>query len=262
MEELPDFTTEEERAQLGRLEAQLDWHYRAGAGLDRLKTRLRQEGKPYARVLPFVRRFAAVAALLLVTLGLTSRLTSPGDQRQGTIPGVFASLMPARDSRVLEHAIAKPAAPNRAAPEARAALTVPPVPDRLLALRGGQLPAGPRVDLLLEVHNGSGKPIALDAGGPRTMLRLDLRGPATKSLFGKADAPPFLERRLVRLEPGESYFLPIPYLVGGQRGQLQGVYWTRPGRYTLSVLYRVGLAEERKDLYVSSPPIVLDVPER
>jgi hypothetical protein len=63
----------------------------------------------------------------------------------------------------------------------------------------------------------------------------------------------------VKVNPGESFFLPIPYLIGGKSGQLQVVYPATPGRYTLKVLYQVGVKDEPRDLVVSSPTLTLDV---
>jgi hypothetical protein len=80
-------------------------------------------------------------------------------------------------------------------------------------------------------------------------------------LTGKGADAPFLEPQTEELDPGASYILPIPYLIGGQREQLRGVYWTAPGRYTLSVHYRVGVedAGRMRDLVVSTPPLTIDV---
>jgi hypothetical protein len=262
MEEIPEDA---------ELEAQLDWHYRTDAGLKRLQARLRQEARK-PRVPAFVRRFASVAALLLVLFGLTSRLSSPDGEQPAIVPGVVALLEP--EPGFPEHAVVKNLTRDNLAPPAV-------LQSRLAArtfmlnlagrspeeyrreLRAAGLPRGPRVDLALEVRNDSTQPLVLHVGGERTLLRFDLRGPGTLTLFGKGESPPFLEPRTVKLDPDASYYLPIPYLIGGRPDRLQGVYWTAPGRYTLAVHYRVGVEDEgrTRDLNVSTPPMTIEVKE-
>src|SRR4051812_15061814 len=67
-------------AETERLSALLDWHYRASEGLQRLQGRLREESRRGAArraVLPFVRRLAALAAVLLLAIGLTGWVSPP-----------------------------------------------------------------------------------------------------------------------------------------------------------------------------------------
>jgi hypothetical protein len=254
------------------VEALLDWHYRADAGLSRLRRRLRAEKKRPAAVLQFARRFAAVAALLLITWVLVGGLSPLSGPALIPASDVVASLQ--RDTGLPDHAVVRSFAlekfmPGRAAEEA-AFKTFPfqetDLPSRLQ--RGDTLPRGPRVDLLLEVHNRGQRPLELKVGRERTWLRLDLEGPGTQTLLGArmADSqmPPFLSERAIQLQPGSSYFLPIPYLIGGRRGELQGVYWTAPGRYRLTVHYRVGAwdGSENRDLVVDSPPITIEIKPR
>jgi hypothetical protein len=254
------------------VESLLDWHFRADAGLSRLRRRLRSEKKRPAVVLKFARRFAAVAALLLITWGLVgglSPLSGPG-----LVPSsdVVATLQ--RDSGLPDHAVVKAfnlekLMPGRGTEEAAfKTFTFQEGDPPSRRQRGDKVPPGPRVELLLEVHNRGQRPLELKVGGQRTRLRLDLEGPGTQTLLGvkMADGqlPPFLSERSIQLQPGSSYFLPIPYLVGGQRGELQGVYWTAPGRYRLTVHYRVGAMDgsAERDLVVDSPPTTIEVKPR
>ncbi len=99
------------------------------------------------------------------------------------------------------------------------------------------------------------------------MLRLDLRGPGVVTRFGSSlsdgSTPPFLVEQSVQLEPGGRFVLPIPHLIGGRHGALQGVYWNRPGRYTLQAIYRVIAVDDLgrgRDLYVRAAPISFEVP--
>jgi len=248
-----------------QLQEQLDWHHRADAGLQRLQARLRREARK-PRVPAFVGRLAAAAALLLVTFGLTSRVSPPDEERSSIFPGVVAQLEP--DPEFPEHAVVKNLSRDTPAPPmvepARRGRTFtldPGRQSRTAYLRQTGLPPGPRVDLALEVRNETGRPLVLHVGGERSMLRLDLRGPGLLTLSGKDEPPPFLMPRTVQLDAGASYYLPIPHLIGGRPEQLQGVYWTAPGRYTLSVRYRVGVedAGQMRDLSVSTPPLSIEV---
>ena len=227
------------------IEAQLDWHFRADAGLERLRRRLRAEAKPRPSVVPFVRRFAAVAALLLVTFGLTGKFAPLPDGERSDVVAVL-------------HGTDREAvAPARGGLEPKA-----------MAQSRFQraLPEGPRVDLSLEVINTGGRPLTLHVGGERTSLRLDLRGPGVFTLSGPelsgGATPPFLVKQSVHLKPGASFVLPIPHLIGGRRGALRGVYWERPGRYTLQAVYRVSAVDDlgrARDLYVRGEPISFEV---
>src|SRR5262249_33740299 len=94
-------------AEMERLSALLDWQHRADESLLRLKGRLREVRRRRA-VLPIVRRFAAAAALLLVTIGLTA-WPSPTHEEEPSItvalvaggeeavPGPRAKALPARE---------------------------------------------------------------------------------------------------------------------------------------------------------------------
>lgn len=216
----------------------LDWHYRADAGLTRLKQRLRVEAKPRRRFEGFSRRLVAVAALVLVLFGLANGLgplpVNGGEEVVGVL-GPFAQAIPA---------------PARGGPEA-------------LKLDRG---LGQPVNLTLEVFNLDKRPRTLLVGGLRTSLQLELSGPGVIRLSSadlKDVTPPFLMEQAVRLEPGARFSLAIPYLIGGRRGALEGVSWNRPGRYTLKVLYRVTSLDDlgrERDLYVHGGDYSFTVP--
>jgi hypothetical protein len=227
-----------------RLLSLLDWHFQAEEGFARLAATLQQEQRRVAprRLLPFARRLAGVAALLLVLFGLANWLAPPAEER----PVLVASLRQAgpdiapgaEPKHQAVAAVVRTFALKRGnqSPEAyRQAL-------QAAALKG-QLPPPPRIDLVLDVRNRGDRPVYLDVGGPGTELELELRVPGTLRLPLPANSePPFLTQRRVRLGPGASYRLPIPSLIGGRRGSLYGLYWTAPGRDTLAVRYRVSTA--------------------
>jgi hypothetical protein len=215
-------------------------------------------------VLPFARRFAGVAALLLVTFALAVGLgPHPGPETSSV---VVATLVPGPEADAAVRFTPDRPGPRHTQEAAmKATSAFDPALVAALAQRESLVPKGPRVGLLLQVTNRAGRPLTLEVGGDRTELRLDLRGPGVVTRSGPGvrggGELPFLSRRSVRLVPGASYLLPIPYLVGGSRGRLRGVYWDRPGRYTLTASYRVGAVEgrARRDLYVEGPPRVIDV---
>jgi hypothetical protein len=252
------------------LEATLDWHYRADAGLERLRRRLPTAGGRRVQVLHFARRLAAVAALLLITIGLVGGLSPvPVAGPSQEVVAFLQHDLGLAGRVVPQHLAQEKFAPVLPAQEASVRtffLDRDPQPVRVTR-EGNRLPLGPRVDLTLEIRNRGPRPLTLQVG-ERTFLRLDLNGPGTRTLVGSSTLdgkpPPFLTEQLVPLKPGASYFLPIPYLIGGQASRLQGVYWTAPGRYTLSVDYRVGVVEgtETRELRVLSSPMQLEVKAR
>src|SRR5262245_33955104 len=77
----PDCARAHEEAR--QLQALLDVHHRAPAGLRRLEQRLREEDRRRGRtrLLPLGHRVAAVAALVLLTVGLAWLLRPPGTRR-------------------------------------------------------------------------------------------------------------------------------------------------------------------------------------
>ncbi len=264
MDTRPDFKNERPCEELALLQARLDWHYRAGLGLKRLLTKLRQPPRPRVRTRSPWPRLLAVAALLLVTLGFFGPTDSGGNNG---IPGVSATLLSGYDNSVLEHTILS-ADPVELTPmlalDSTRALSLPFPGEAPIRGSGSEerLPRGPRVNLLLRIYNGSGRTLVLDVGGPQTSLRFDLHGPGVRTLQGRAETLPFLRQQAVTLRPGESYCLPIPYLLGGRPDHARGVYWTRPGHYRLTVRYRVGIVGEARELAISSEPIAISVKEQ
>jgi hypothetical protein len=185
-------------------------------------------------VLPFRPRLAAVAALLLLTVGAWRWVASglaPGPLLpQGLAVAVMAA--PARGG--LEHvAAAKAAGPDRAlvyplagAPQSK-----------------GSLPPPPAVNLAVELRNDGPRPVEVWLGGPRFELRLDLRGPGVVSAPAPDQARlPFPTARKVTLAPGQAQTVPVDRLVSVQNGEVRYLYWTEPGLYTLTVRVRAPVA--------------------
>ncbi len=234
-------------------------HAQAPARLRRLHAALPSRARPLpasrprAWVLPFFRRAAAVAAALLVMLGLTRLGGLVPDAADGSGGGVTLALVsppgmrdnrPAVQARVgVERVMAKGS--KRADPTRHYFLDLggarPAAFRERLEKEAGtdRLPPPPRLDLDLVLHNRSPHPIEVRLGDPASVLVLQLRGPGAVSVPARDPlGQPFLTPQRVRLEPGKSLVVPLPRLVFGSPGHVRYAYWTEPGAYRLTVSYR------------------------
>lgn len=230
----------------------LDAHFEEPERLRRLHARLESEWRaaPRRRLLAFVRRATAVAAMLLLAFGLTLG---------------FRAFSPADVEAPLEIAVGR--ASSRLAHPAPA--IDPAVPEKLLALaeplvytldmKGltaaeyrhqlkesisqGRPPAPPRVNLELKLRNRGQRELRILVGAEQSELSLSLAGPGVLIVPAKdALNAAFLMPRTVRLAPGQATSLPIEQLVLGKRESIQYAYWTEPGEYVLSIRYRAVVA--------------------
>jgi hypothetical protein len=100
-------------------------------------------------------------------------------------------------------------------------------------------------------------------GGPRFELRLDLRGPGVRSVTAPDQTHlPFPTARKVTLAPGQAEAVPVDRLVSVQGGEVRYLYWTEPGRYTLTVRVRAPAAEAGgvpTFLALTSAPLPIEV---
>jgi anti-sigma factor RsiW len=165
--------------------------------LRRLHARLAAEGAPRRRVLRLpvpLRRAAALAAMLLITLGLVGWLT-PGLKTAETDGGLVAVLAPqARLNPGMEMARA----------------------DRKQA---------PDVELTLTLRNAGDRSLRVWVEGPQAELSLEVSGPGTVRVPVAEEPAP--QPRVVTLAPGESY----THRVTPPAGRLWN--WTKAGDYTL-----------------------------
>ncbi len=227
----------------------LDLHLREPERLGRLQARLRVEGRPSARpakILPFTRRLSALAAMLLVAVGLSLWIHSQG-QFTSQNPLVLA-WGPAESARNVEPALFHQ--PAVAAVKAEENIRV-----YALDLHGktaaqfrqeiqtakDRLPDPPLVNLSLELRNATDKALQVYVGAEGSELILDLSGPGVVSAAA-GFAADFLVSKTIQLEPGRSYRLPITRLVFGSRDKVQAAYWTEPGEFTLAFRYKVALS--------------------
>jgi hypothetical protein len=243
-----------EAAEARRLLALLDQRFQEPERLKRLHDRLKAEARPKARApraLPFVQRVAALAAALLLALGLgvffrTGQAPEFGGERLAmslrleeeppsrAVPDWVKAVPPPAVERLhgdAEIAVARLDLHGKSADSFRHALKE--------EARTGRLPPPPKVRLTLKVTNRGPKAVALDAADPRTELKLELSGPGVMEVEAPPDAAAGLivPRRLL-LEPGETKELHVQRLASLERGQVRYLYWTEPGEYTLHARLR------------------------
>jgi hypothetical protein len=203
-----------------RLQGLLDAHFGQPAALARLEARVKAEARRSApappRVLSF-QRFAAIAALLLVTFGLGLLLPPAANTPFG--------LQLALEDR----AALIPALPARGGPEKRAV-------DILDGKRGGKLPLPPRAELDLIVRNPGTTPIELEVGGDDFRCEIELSGPGEVRRHSPASPEyvPFpAEKRTI--EPGGSTTLRLDRLASQWGQRVTYLYPTVAGDYVLRV---------------------------
>jgi hypothetical protein len=223
----------------------LDLHHGQEQGLARLRARLAAQPRPRARVLPpAVRPLLALAALLLVTLGLVLWAEPRGGP--ATPSGqdvVVASLAPTA------RAAQGPEMGPRAVVAMKGAFTVgldlggqtPAEFHHRLeeGQRTGRLPPPPEVHLGLELRNRGDRELTLVLKEGKYDFHIDLQGPGVARVraAGRAE-PPLRVPATVRLPPGGTTILPVLRLAEVRGERVSYVYWTEPGRYTLSVRLR------------------------
>lgn len=244
-----------------RVLALLDVHAQAPGGLERLKKRIDKEDRflrQPRRVLPFASLLTAAAALVLFTFGLTG--SRPGES------GHFSSdvVVAARGFQAMKSVPGALEMAHAIGPDAEAHFdqritltgnqTLAVVLDRRgktaeeyrrflrNARRTAPLPPPPALDLALELRNPGPAEKLLYLEDERTNLSLDLQGPGVLRLNVPGDATAPFPLKPIRLDADQSQPLPIR-LIDGSREQVQYLYWTEPGEYTLTIRLRVPVSE-------------------
>jgi hypothetical protein len=237
-----------------RLAGLLDLRFRETNSLRMLHARLEGEGKPRTatvRFAPVVARLAALAALLLLTVGLLWSIR-PGwpPEETGREQPVAVALLSLDRSFAEQMAEVKAPGPERL--PAHGHDDVRPkeltftldlggkTPDafrRQLREAAGtdRLPPPPAINLGLEFRNVTNREVRIWVGGASTELELDLQGPGAVSVAARNGLDEaFLTQKSVMLASDQPYTLPIKHLVYGARGAIRYAYWTEPGDYTLT----------------------------
>jgi len=256
----------EAREMLGLLDLRLQEPDR----LRRLQARLRtEEGRPKSvKLLPFARRVAAIAAMLLLAVSLSVWFRAQEGLDQRSDNPIVVALGPAEAVRNVAPAIAefKPTPMafkaddtariysldlgKKTAAEFRQAIEAVKAP----------VPEPPQVNLSLELRNATDRQLKIHVGGEGSELKLDLVGPGVVTAPGNFQAD-FLTPKTISLKPGQIHHLDIRHLVYGSRGNTWAAYWTEPGDYTLKLRYKVAVSQNRDVRFVTlqSPPVQIQV---
>jgi anti-sigma factor RsiW len=235
----------------------LDLTERGPALLGRLETRIAAQARqvrPPHLVRPPVRRTLALAAMLLITLGLGWLLVP------AVSPAVQAEKIVAFLTMPVQHLEIAPAAVPGVRAMRKGPLPIDPGALERARVAGRPLPP-PATDLALRLQNRGDRDLVLDLRRGRYDFFIDLHGPGVVRLPARPPADtPFATPGLVRVPPGGSHLLHVQRLSEIQAGNVNYVYWTKPGRYTLSVrlLVSVGAAPPRVWTVVT-PPISVEV---
>ncbi len=234
------------------LQGLLDIHYRQPAALARLESRVKAEARRPAappRTLSFP-RLAAVAAMLLVTFGLTLLMTPTARPTMG--------LRMALAERLALH----PPAPVRGKLEKMLDLDAVQARAAVEAIRAGQWPEPPRVDLDVVVNNPGPAPIELELGGPGFRCDIDLQGPEAVRRHSpeRPEYTPF-PRENRTIAPGGQVRLRLERLASQAGERVWYVYPAAPGEYILRVRLEAAARRggEREQIRLTAPPWLLRV---
>jgi hypothetical protein len=261
-------------AESRRLQGMLDLHWNEAEQLERLRGRIdeadRRTDRPRILVLPWARRAAALAAMLLVTFGL-ALLMPTGSEEQPAI-ALTVAMAPMRDDGMTREMMKAQVlvAPARATEDAVVAkfdkqentLTLPKGQsgkEYRRSLRrvqhADELPEPPSLPLELALKNNEARPLNVRLGD-EAQLSLDVQGPeegVLRLLGPKSEEAAFLPQQTLRLMPGERRTLRVERLVEGSRQHVEYVYLTEPGEYTLTIRLRAVVG--REPVWLMSAPI-------
>jgi hypothetical protein len=279
-------------AEARRVLTHLDLHYRADAALAHLHRRIEAEAHPHRptirRLWPGTQRFAAVAALMLVTVGLWLGLGPVASPPTGS--GTRATFGLQSNLVVLA---------TRSAPQHVGAMEVNPPPKpkpatkftmevvqadlggKSLSLwkrdieageKTGYLPLPPRVPLEMILRNPGSRTLVVvftsddtDSDEPLLGWRLDVRGPGVVRLPVKDRSVPRMTA--VKVPPTGTKAFKLERLEESLDGRTNFVYLTTPGDYLLKVSLRVlawpeGANEQRQVVTLTGGPVLLRVEDK
>jgi hypothetical protein len=233
----------------------LDLTERGPALLDRLETRIAAQARrpqPPHLLRPPLRRVFALAALLLVTLAL-------GWMVRPVAPTTAAETLVA-SLTIPDHMEAA----HQAVPAAPGALKEPVLADAATvrrAVAAGRPPPPPALNLAVGLVNRGTQDVLLDLRPGRYDFLIDLTGPGVERAAAPAPAKlPFDSPGLLRLAPGAAQTLMMEHASEVEAGRVRYVYWTKPGRYILSVRLRIPIVRTPSQVWkVVTPPVVLEV---
>jgi hypothetical protein len=229
-----------------RLLQMLDLRAAEPARLNRLQALIRQEARQRRRstVLTLTRRYAALAALLLVAVGLIALPSAPESRLPTSSLGDFlvvSAVVGPGDNRSKVATIQPPGFMKEMRPAALTGDMKTPDDQPIVGIYPLKTD-GPAaaVGLTLKLRNTGAVPITVRPRGNQTAVQLDLQGPDVKRLLSTDRAARLaLAPASLKLQPGQSEPLTLERLTAGRNGAVESLTWTQPGDYVLSGTLRL-----------------------
>jgi hypothetical protein len=226
--------------------ALLDLRLQEPERLQRLEERIAEEEEPRRMVLRFpsaaVRRFAALAAMLLLAVGplgwLVPRLALVGDG--GLVLAVHQEdVLRPPDALIAPGGVEAVRGGPKEAHE--------PIRDDVKAAKEDDRQRRHAVDLALELRNTTDREMRVEVAGPRTEWHLELKGPGGKVVATPEESHPE-KAEAVTLKPGASHTIRITRLEDGHAGD------TVTARFT-TIASSPGMGE--RSIAIQSAPVTI-----
>jgi hypothetical protein len=224
----------------------LDLRAAEPARLNRLQALIRQEARQrrHSPMLTQVRRFAALAALLLIGVGLVGLPTPPDSVMPTTALGdvlVVEWMTPPAANRPAQEKLQHTGLIPGAVEAMATTRTTKPTEDQPILATFPLKTDGPAaaVALRLRVENNGPYPLTVRPQGNRTEVSLDLSGPGVQRSPMDSTARLALSPSTLRLQPGQSKTLTLERLTAGRNGAVDSLKWTLPGEYELTGTLRL-----------------------
>jgi hypothetical protein len=229
----------------------LDLHWNE-QGIERLRQRIEQQARPAQKkprfIRPFIHRSVAVAALLLIAVGLMLWAPIWDTDRNGSEPALALLVHTRKDFPAPEADKHQELAKGHAAQKvvviplaARGGAALRRELDQ--AKRDGKLPPPPAISLELVLVNTGKRPVEMRLGDEASTLSLDIPEDGVIRMMApqtqRPEEPEFMRPQALQLDPGKQHILHIDRLIAGSRGNLEYIYLTEPGEYTLTASLRL-----------------------
>jgi hypothetical protein len=247
----------------------LDLHWNDQA-IERLRQRIEQQARPAQRkprlFRPFIRQAVTVAALVLIAVGLMLWAPIWDTDRKGSEPALALLVHGRKEIQAPEPDKHQELAKGHAAQKvmviplaARGGAAFRQKLDQ--AQRDGKLPPPPAISLELELVNTGKRPVELRPGDETSALVLEITGDGVIRIKApkaqELEEPEFLRTQPLQLDPGKKHILHIDRLIAGSRGNMEYIYLTEPGEYTLTASLR--LTADGKVVTVTGAPVQIKV---
>jgi hypothetical protein len=273
----------------------LDLHLRAPDRLEQLhkaiEAEVRPSQQPHAqrlpiasprgsfpvRLFPLLRPLRALAALLLVLVGLElllQFLSVPAYLPEQTVllQGQWVAVVLAQGPAKMVRNMQPPALPPDLARQEmlgpRRTYELDPqrsgraFRQELLAAGSRELAAPPRINLTLVIQNPTRETVQVSLGGKNGDVQLELEGPEVLSVPAPdpAEHAPLPRPIQATLAPQQTLSVPLTYLASRVRSQVRYLYWLKPGTYELKVTFATLVAPALSSTATRQRPTLLEIP--